>query len=1144
MNVNSIQFSTLYNSLIFQSLPKIPILDHVKGLIEAYKTKFVTEENIIISAKWLIEKISQLEDFSIQRECFCRLLKLEVEEIQNLIVRDATSFLNFTTIFYDIQHEQAQELIDLERIVSEIMEAKLTSGQFNFLVPICIIYQRILEHLWLLPYLEFGNHCSNLLAQNKDSILNNMKGWIESLYQLANEKKIEFFIPKNVENSVLRLFEPLSETVAKEIEEQKSAIHKNRKLPLEFLTTMADFYEKQGDFPCAISYAKALLGILTKEFPEMSQNKGLFNKVRMIHENLATWNKSLKQYQIATYHSKEALKITEALNELHEVFIYLKNIGSFYAMQGQGDCALFFYSEAQTIAQNLTDPKIKSRTLVDLAEVYLSLDKNEEAVQCYQDALSLTIERIEQAHIYTRIGHAQANAQRYQTAEEAYHDALNILPPDNFLEAIKIHENLATLFNHLDKYETAIFHAEKILELTQHPSVQIDESQVLNSKFGALTTLGKIYTTIEDRRKGLDYHTQALSVAEKLKTFSEYLGPVYTNLGATSYYLKSDSESINYYIKALEITEDRLKRAKLLINLGHAFYRCGKFSEAVKHYKEAVEISDKTEIKSSSFNGLGLCYINLGNEKKAIQSFENFVCLSQELRNRRKKAIGYHNLGVLYSKTDASLAKKHYQKSIDVYATLHQELKSHHHWQIIFFEEQVKPLLCLEFLFLQQAKNEKALQITDFRRSRALVSAPTEKFQFQKNNSFFSSGLTSQNMQALAHKMSTCLIVYSFASENMDSITIWVIPPEGKITCQQLPLGILKEEFEEATYVFQTFPFIIEPTVAKRRLFLRPKKTRGSTTHAFLDELTRGDPDESTDSAVLKSFKNRLSLWYEALIAPIESYLPKDPQQVVTIVPDGFLSQIPFAAFLDKEGKYFIEKHPISIAPSIEILKLLDEIPKKFSIHSLVIGNPTTLYSKDSLPFAEKEAQKLVSPLLKTAPERILLQNNATVQHVVEGMRNARWIHFACHGLTEAKPEEKLDSHSVFEGLFKLAPDESHPQGYLHAQEIAALTLHSELVFMSTCFSGRGKLHGEGSVGPVWSFLAAGALSTVATYWRLPDSDLILQMVDTFYRHFLGIEVKKLNKAQALQKAMLMAIAQKREKPHLWGAFFLSGLSE
>ncbi|MBS4164938.1 hypothetical protein PRO82_002280, partial [Candidatus Protochlamydia amoebophila] len=260
--------------------------------------------------------------------------------------------------------------------------------------------------------------------------------------------------------------------------------------------------------------------------------------------------------------------------------------------------------------------------------------------------------------------------------------------------------------------------------------------------------------------------------------------------------------------------------------------------------------------------------------------------------------------------------------------------------------------------------------------------------------------------------------------------------------------------------------------------------------------------------------------------------------------PDGFLAQIPFAAFLDRKGKYFIEKHPISIVPSMGILKLLDEIPKDFPKSSLVIGNPTTPHLKDTLPLAEKEAQAIVAPLLKTTLERTLLQDNATAERVLEGMQDARWIHLACHGSTGAKPEEKLDPHSVFEGLFKLAPDESHSRGYLHAQEIASLTLRTELVFMSTCSSGRGKLYREGSIGPVWSFLAAGALSTVATYCELRDSDLTLQMVDTFYRHLLGIEMEKLNKAQALRKAMLVGIEQKRDKPHLWGAFFLSGLHE
>ncbi|WP_011174605.1 hypothetical protein [Candidatus Protochlamydia amoebophila] len=168
MNVKSIESSTFfyYPPPFSQSPPKLSTLDHVKSLIEAYNTKFVTEENVIISAKWLLEEIGQLKDIGVKRECLCRLLKLEIEEIQNLIGQELAPLFDFKTFLYDIQHDQAQQLVHLEKIVSEIMESKLSLNELNFLFPICMIYQDILEHLWLLSYLEFGNHCANLLIQN------------------------------------------------------------------------------------------------------------------------------------------------------------------------------------------------------------------------------------------------------------------------------------------------------------------------------------------------------------------------------------------------------------------------------------------------------------------------------------------------------------------------------------------------------------------------------------------------------------------------------------------------------------------------------------------------------------------------------------------------------------------------------------------------------------------------------------------------------------------------------------------------------------------------------------------------------------------------------------------------------------------
>ncbi|CAF22768.1 CHAT domain-containing tetratricopeptide repeat protein [Candidatus Protochlamydia amoebophila] len=1142
MNVGSLESITWYNFLSFQ-ISKISLSDHIKGLIEAYKTSFTTEKNIIISAKLLIEKISQLEDISIKRECLCRLLKIEIEEVQNLIVEEATSLFDLRTFLYDIQHDQAQELIHLEEIVSEIMEVKLKSNELNFVISICSIYQGILEHLWLLPHLEFGNHCSNLLVQNKTFILSHMKQWKGGLDQLANEKKIESFIPKNLEMAVLRLFEPLPAAVAKDIEEQKSVIHKTGKMSSWILEIMMKVCSDHKDFPRAIFHAEVFLSLLIQRLSEISQKKELLTSIMKIHEQLSSWNRLLRQYSTAIDHSEKALKIAQELCNPYKECIYLKDIGFLYVRLRKNEIALSFYQKALSIAQTLQDPKSEKMLLGSLAEVYLIIDNSTEAIRCYQAALNLAEEKSEQALIYSWIGGTHARVKKYKEAKEVYEKALEILPQiNNPLMAIIVHQNLAKFFKKFSRYGKAIYHAEKILELIQHPSVQVDKLQAQESKFGALTILGSIYNTFRDHARKIDYYTQALKFAEKADVYLNNLGLAYLNLGNAYCDEGNYSESIKYYNKASEIIGDDSNRAELLINVGQFLFSLGWFAEAIELYEEANMIGNQ-DTKKTSFGNLGLCYNLLGNTKKAIECIEECVCLSQQSEDRLNEAMGYHNLGEVYSKYDLGLAEENYRKSISIYAVLHQELKNHQQWQITFFEEQAKTLLSLESLLLKQSKIEESLQITDFRRSRALVCALTKKFQFQKNDSL-SSGLTSQDMQTLAHKLNTCFILYSFSVENTDSITVWVVPPQGEIICQQLPLGILKEEVEEAPYIFKTFSPIFVPTVAKRRDFIPPKKTRSLTTHSLLENLTRGKSGDQSNSPDLQTFKERLALCYETLIAPLEVYLPKDPQQVVTIIPDGFLSQIPFAAFLDKEGKYFIEKHPISIVPSIGILKLLDEIPKEFSENSLVIGNPTTPYPKDTLPLAEKEAQTIVSPLLKTFPEKILLREKATVQSVLEGMRDARWIHLACHGLTGTKPEEKLDPHSVFEGLFKLVPDESHSRGYLYAQEIASLTLRTELVFMSTCFSGRGKLHREGSVGPVWSFLAAGALSTVAAYWELRDSDLTLQMVDTFYRHLLGIEVEKLNKAQALQKAMLTAIEQKRDKPHLWGAFFLSGLHE
>ncbi|MGR3973088.1 MAG: CHAT domain-containing protein [Candidatus Rhabdochlamydia sp.] len=423
----------------------------------------------------------------------------------------------------------------------------------------------------------------------------------------------------------------------------------------------------------------------------------------------------------------------------------------------------------------------------------------------------------------------------------------------------------------------------------------------------------------------------------------------------------------------------------------------------------------------------------------------------------------------------------------------------------------------MELALLQQNKPDKALEASDLRRARALSSLISRRLSSTTHQEAPLETLTIQKIQDLAKKFQTTFIVYSSLSlkHANPSLQAWIISAQSDLI-PSLSLPISDQMFFNPDQIFNAFPYLKATT--------RPK--RGE----------RGPND---------IFKERLSSWYSCLISPLEKYLPsKNSEKTVTFIPDGFLAHLPFGAFYDeKENKYLIENYPVSVAPSIEVLSLLDQLPQNISKEALLLGNPTTLEKElDELKLAEKEVHTIVAPLLGLSQDQVFIQEQATPMSVLDNASSAQLIHIACHGVAQQKPLEKPDPHSVFEGLFKLAPDEKHPLGHLHAEEIAAMSLKADLIFMGACHLGRGNLKQEGSIGPVWSFLGAGAKSTIASYWPLPEGETTVKMVETFYKHYLGIDTPKLNKAKALRQAVLLAMKTERNQPRQRGAFFLSGL--
>jgi CHAT domain-containing protein len=175
------------------------------------------------------------------------------------------------------------------------------------------------------------------------------------------------------------------------------------------------------------------------------------------------------------------------------------------------------------------------------------------------------------------------------------------------------------------------------------------------------------------------------------------------------------------------------------------------------------------------------------------------------------------------------------------------------------------------------------------------------------------------------------------------------------------------------------------------------------------------------------------------------------------------------------------------------------------------------------LTAAEYEA-RTVANLFGAVP---LVGTAATKKAVVAAMPRSRLIHLASHGLLDSGEAE-------IPGALVLASP--HGDGLLTAREIARLPLHTDLVVLSACSSGGGRITGDGVIGLARSFLAAGAKGVVVSLWEVDDEATAFLMTE-FYGHLKRAG----NRAGALREAML-ATRDRYPDPGMWAGFIFIGI--
>ncbi|MDZ7956862.1 MAG: CHAT domain-containing protein [Aulosira sp. DedQUE10] len=432
-----------------------------------------------------------------------------------------------------------------------------------------------------------------------------------------------------------------------------------------------------------------------------------------------------------------------------------------------------------------------------------------------------------------------------------------------------------------------------------------------------------------------------------------------------------------------------------------------------------------------------------------------------------------------------------------------------------------------------QKKTEAALEIAERGRARAFVELLAKRQALSNSDTPNIAPPNIEKIKQLAKDQNATLVEYSAV---WDELYIWVVKPTGEVAFRSVDLKKVN---------------LLDAAQGTLRSAATMSIGRGLADTAILDfvrstrEAVEMKGDNASNEQVVDRKVNSSSCMgkkcfkqmYSLLIEPIADLLPTNPESHVIFIPNQSLFLVPFAALMDKDGNYLIDKHTIRIAPSIQVLDLTQKqrLQQAKQNQVLLVGNPTmptipplhpgeTPQQLDPLPGAEQE----VLAISKLLNARVLRGNQATKAAVMQQMSGAKIIHLATHGLLDDFKGTGIP------GVIALAPS-TQDNGLLTSDEIFNLKLNAELVVLSACDTGRGRITGDGVIGLSRSFITAGSKSVVVSLWQVPDESTAFLMLE-FYRQLQ----QNPDKAQALRQAML-ATRKQYSAPRDWAAFSVIG---
>ncbi|MEW6619228.1 MAG: tetratricopeptide repeat protein [bacterium] len=841
---------------------------------------------------------------------------------------------------------------------------------------------------------------------------------------------------------------------------------------------------------------------------------------------------SLGQYEKALNYLEEALKIYRELNIPQYIAISLNNIGLVYHHLGQYDKALNYYEEALKIVRQLNIPQYIAISLNDIGLVYDSLGQYEKALNYYEEALKIR---------------RQLNIPQYIAT------SLN---------------NIGAVYSSLGQYEKALNYYEEALKIYRELNIPQDIATSLNN-------IGYVYYFLGQYEKALSYFEEALKIRKELN-IPQDIAISLNNIGDIYLSQKRYKEAEKYFSEA--------KGRSGFVEL---YIATGRHNEALNLLKEMApkwNTADPYRIQVYTQNGLGLK--GMGKFKEASAEFLQAVSISEEMRARIKgEKAGFFGAGYYGGRI------RSYKGLI---STLSERVITGE-----TIDERFKPygkdLLSTSFYFAESTRARVLLEaIAESVRGYFKSELPPEIKNKEEDILNRLSAIEEQWTQMYTKgedvfkewvkrketlKKELDVLISNMRREYPRYASLNYPKP---IPVEELPLKENEILLEYAICDDATYLFVVSKGKVERLIKI-PKDKEG--IEALVEEfvLPLQSPYTQEDFSPFLG-QSLYCLLLEDALKGIS------PDKEIIIIPDGILGLLPFEALVISTGKdyrdslYVGDKYKTTYCQSASILALNRMLkPSQASKILFALGNPIydkndpryiaykkgqpqpTLLtqnlaqyayrglatrrewgktSKDDkegkgmffipLPETEDEVRAIAGLFgVKSEPPDVLLNIYANETNLRKAtLKNYRYLHFATHADLPGKVQGIKEPFLLLGQVENKGEDD----GFLTLTEVLGLSLDADIVVLSACLTGRGKvMEGEGVVNFARAFQHAGARSVLVSLWEVASKETG-EYMELFYQH--------LKQGKTRGEALRLArneIKKKYPNPFYWAPFILHG---